>query len=411
MTAQTPAGAGPLTRLRVLDLSTMSAAPLTASLLADYGADVVKVERPGSGDYIRRFGAQKDGEGLYWKTLSRNKKSVALDLHLAETQDLMRRWVPQFDIVIENFRPGTLERWGLAPSQLRQASPHLVVLRVTAYGQTGPYRDRPGFGTLAEAMTGLAALSGFADRPPLLPAFPLADIMAGYLGAAAVLAAVERRHHTGEGDCIDLAIYEAALKLIELNIIEYDQTGVEQQRSGNRIGSTAPRGAYECADGKWLALSGSTQPVAERVLRTVGGDSLLEDPRFRTNADRVAHAAELDEHISIWCKARDRDTAIREFTDMGCAVGPLETVATMLENPQVVARESVTKVHDPRLGQIAMSNVFPRFATVDCAISHPGAAEVGEHTDEVLSRDLGLSREALAELRRLGVTGAAEPTH
>jgi crotonobetainyl-CoA:carnitine CoA-transferase CaiB-like acyl-CoA transferase len=410
MSELTPGGAGPLSRLRVLDLSTMIAAPLTASLLADYGADVVKVERPGTGDYVRRFGAQKDGEGLYWKTLSRNKRSVALDLHLPETQDLMRRWVPQFDVVIENFRPGTLERWGLAPSRLQETSPHLVVLRVTAYGQSGPYRDRPGFGTLAEAMTGLAALSGFPDRPPLLPAFPLADVMAGYMGAAAVLAAVERRRHTGEGDCIDLAIYEATLKLIELNILEYDQTGVEQERSGNRIGSTAPRGAYECADGLWLALSGSTQPVAERVLRTVGGDSLVEDPRFHTNADRVANAAELDEYISIWCKARDRDTAIREFTDMGCAVGPLETVETMLKNPQVVARESVTRVPDPRLGQVAMSNVFPRFATAECTIRHPGAVDVGEHTEEVLGRDLGLSSDELAELRRLGVTSAPTPT-
>jgi crotonobetainyl-CoA:carnitine CoA-transferase CaiB-like acyl-CoA transferase len=259
-------------------------------------------------------------------------------------------------------------------------------------------------------MTGLAAVSGFADRPPLLPAFPLADVMAGQLGAAAVLAAAERRHHTGDGDCIDLAIYEAALKLIELNIIEYDQTGFEQPRSGNRIGSTAPRGSYECGDGLWLALSGSTQPVAERVLRTVGGDDLVEDPRFRTNVDRVAHAAELDEHIAIWCKARDRDTAIREFTAMGCAVGPLETVATMLENPQVVARKSVTRVPDPRLGELAMANVAPRFAAAPCAISHSGPVDVGQNTDEVLGRDLGLSGEELAELRQLGVTGAPAPT-
>jgi crotonobetainyl-CoA:carnitine CoA-transferase CaiB-like acyl-CoA transferase len=404
MSSQATPGAGPLSRLRVLDLSTMIAAPLTASLLADYGADVVKVERPGTGDFVRRFGAQKDGEGLYWKTLGRNKKSVALDLHSTEAQALMRRWIPQFDVVIENFRPGTLERWGLAPSELRQQSAGLIVLRVTAYGQAGPYRDRPGFGTLAEAMSGLAALSGFPDRPPLLPAFPLADIMAGHLGAAAVLAAVERRHHTGEGDCLDLAIYESALKLIELNVIEYDQTGVEHGRTGNRIGSTAPRGSYECADGLWLALSGSTQPVAERVLRTVGGESLVADPRFLTNADRVAHAAELDEYISAWCGSRDRETAIREFTAMGCAVGPLETVRTMLENPQVVDRGSITTLPDPRLGPIAMTNVYPRFESADCALRSTGPAVVGQHTDEVLGRDLELSDEELAALRRRGIT-------
>lgn len=400
---------GPLSHLRVLDLSTMIAAPLTASLLADYGADVVKVERPGSGDFVRRFGSQRDGEGLYWKTLSRNKSSVALDLHLPEAQELVRRWVPKFDIVIENFRPGTLERWGLGPADLLAATPRLIVLRVTAYGQSGPYRDRPGFGTLAEAMTGLAAMSGFADRPPLLPAFPLADIMAGQLGAAAVLAAAERRHRTGQGDCIDLAIYEAALKLIELNIIEYDQTGMEQQRSGNRIGSTAPRGSYECGDGLWLALSGSTQPVAERVLRTLGGNSLAEDPRYLTNADRVVNAGELDEAISAWCQARNRDTAIREFTEMGCAVGPLETIETMLKNEQVLARDSVTRVRDPRLGEIAMSNVFPRFERTDCRIRTTGPAGVGEHTEQILERDLGLTAEELLHLARLGVT-APKPT-
>lgn len=396
-------------RLRVLDLSTMIAAPLTASLLADYGAEVIKIEQPIAGDHVRRFGAQKNGEGLYWKTLSRNKASVALDLHLPRSQALMRRWIPQFDIVIENFRPGTLEGWGLAPSHLRRLSPRLVVLSVTAYGQFGPYRDRPGFGTLAEAMSGLAAISGFPDRPPLLPAFPLADIVAGHLGAAAVLAAIERRHYTGEGDYIDLAIYESALKIIELNIMEYDQTGVEQQRSGNRIGSSAPRGSYECSDGLWLALSGSTQSVAQRVLRTIGGEVLVDDPRFLTNADRVHHVVELDEYVADWCKARTREDAIREFSEMGCAVGPLESIATMLENPQVMARDSVVKVHDPNLGEIAMSNVYPRFANAEYRINTTGPARIGQHTDEVLAHDLGLSAAELAELRSQGVTGTPAP--
>jgi crotonobetainyl-CoA:carnitine CoA-transferase CaiB-like acyl-CoA transferase len=232
--------------------------------------------------------------------------------------------------------------------------------------------------------------------------------MAGHLGATAVLAALEGRRRSGEGDCIDLAIYEAALKLIELNVIEYAETGVEHTRSGNRIGSTAPRGSYACRDGLWLALSGSTQPVAERVIRTVGGPALLEDARFRTNADRVAHAAELDEYIAAWCRHRDRDTAIREFTAMGCAVGPLETVATMLENPQVVARGSVTTVHDPELGPMQMTDIYPRFEDALCEIQSTGPAVVGQHTEEVLGRDLGLSQAELAELRRLGVTGARQ---
>jgi crotonobetainyl-CoA:carnitine CoA-transferase CaiB-like acyl-CoA transferase len=390
--------------LRVLDLSTMIAAPTTATILGDYGADVVKVEMPGTGDFVRRFGRQKDGQGLYWKALSRGKRSVALDLRRPEGRDLVLRWVEQFDVLIENFRPGTLERWGLAPADLRAANPRLVVLRVTAYGQDGPYRDRPGFGTLAEALAGLASVSGFEDRPPLLPAYPLADIMAGNLGATAVLAALVRRSATGTGDTIDLAIYEAALKLVEINVLEYQQTGSEHGRSGNRYGPAAPRGSYQCRDGLWIALSGSTQPMAQHVLRTIGGEQLVEDPRFRTNADRVRHVQELDDLIAGWCRTRDRDDAIAELTAGGCAVGPLESVATMLDNPQVRHRGSIVTVEDDDLGPLAMTNVYPAFQDGGTAVGRPGPAHVGADTDDVLAADLGLGPEELAALREAGVT-------
>lgn len=390
--------------LRVLDLSTMIAAPTTATILGDYGADVVKVEMPGTGDFVRRFGRQKDGQGLYWKALSRGKRSVALDLRRPEGRDLVLRWVEQFDVLIENFRPGTLERWGLAPADLRAANPRLVVLRVTAYGQDGPYRDRPGFGTLAEALAGLASVSGFEDRPPLLPAYPLADIMAGNLGATAVLAALVRRNATGTGDTIDLAIYEAALKLVEINVLEYQQTGSEHGRSGNRYGPAAPRGSYQCRDGLWIALSGSTQPMAQHVLRTIGGEQLVEDPRFRTNADRVRHVQQLDDLIAGWCRTRDRDDAIAELTAGGCAVGPLESVATMLDNPQVRHRGSIVTVEDDDLGPLAMTNVYPAFQDGGTAVGRPGPAHVGADTDDVLAADLGLGPEELAALREAGVT-------
>jgi crotonobetainyl-CoA:carnitine CoA-transferase CaiB-like acyl-CoA transferase len=393
-----------LAGVRVLDLSTMIAAPTTATILGDYGADVVKVEMPGTGDFVRRFGRQKDGQGLYWKALSRGKRSVALDLRRPEGRDLVLRWVEQFDVLIENFRPGTLERWGLAPADLRAANPRLVVLRVTAYGQDGPYRDRPGFGTLAEALAGLAAVSGFEDRPPLLPAYPLADIMAGNLGATAVLAALMRRNATGTGDTIDLAIYEAALKLVEINVLEYQQTGHEHGRTGNRYGPAAPRGSYQCRDGLWIALSGSTQPMAQHVLRTIGGEQLVEDPRFRTNADRVRHVQELDDLIAGWCRTRDRDDAIAELTAGGCAVGPLESVATMLDNPQVRHRGSFVTVEDDDLGPLAMTNVYPAFQDGGTAVGRPGPAQVGADTDDVLAADLGLGPDELAALREAGVT-------
>ncbi len=400
----------PLEGVRVLDMSTMIAAPLAASLLSDYGAEVVKVERPGSGDYVRKFGAQKNNEGLYWKTLSRNKRSVALDLHHPDAQDLMKRWIPKFDVLIENFRPGTLERWNLSPDELFSIAPHLVILRVTAFGQSGPYKDRPGFGTLAEAMSGFAAVSGFSDKPPLLPSVPLADIMSGYLGASATLAAVVRAKETGQGEVIDLAIYEAILKLVELQIIEYDQNGTLHARKGNQFADAAPRGAYQCKDGLWIAMSASTQPVAERVLRAVGGEILLHDPRFVSNATRLEHVDELDEYISNWCKQYNRDEAIEIMASYQCAVGPLEDVSTMLDNPQVVARESVVTVDDPELGPLRMANVFPHFTRSVAASLHSGPSGVGQDTFQTLARDLHVGADQLRAWEAEGVIRRSEKT-
>jgi crotonobetainyl-CoA:carnitine CoA-transferase CaiB-like acyl-CoA transferase len=400
---------GPLAGVRVLDCSTMIAAPTTAAMLADFGAEVIKLERPGSGDHARRYGAQRGGIGLYWKSLGRNKRSVAFDLHGAEAQELLLRWLPSFDVFVENFRPGTLERWNLGPERLLAAAPHLVVLRMTAFGQDGPYRDRAGFGTLAEAMTGIAAVSGYDDRPPLLPAFPLADVMAGQAAAAAVCAAYAHRLRTGEGEVIDFAIYEAVMKLVESQITEYAANGTLHQRLGNRMEDTAPRGAYRCADGRYVALSGSTQEVAERVLRTIGGDALAADRRFRTNADRVANGEALDALIQRFCNTLPRDEVIDVLTRAGCAVGPLESIDSVFNNPQIAARGSLVTLRDPDLGEVVINNAFPRFARAGAPPLEPGRTQVGADTAEVLGRDLGLDE---AELRRLHAVGAiAEPRY
>jgi crotonobetainyl-CoA:carnitine CoA-transferase CaiB-like acyl-CoA transferase len=392
----------PLVGVRVLDISTMIAAPLTASLLADWGAEVVKVERPTYGDHVRHFGAQQSGQGLYWKTLARNKSSVALDLRTPRGQDIFKRWLPKFDVLIENFRPGTLERWGLDPGQLRAIAPNLVILRLTAFGQEGPYRERPGFGTLAEAMSGYTASSGFADRPPLLPSVPLADVLAGLLGAGAICASLVRGARGGGGETIDLAIYEAMLKLVELQIVEFDQNGSLHRRLGNRIEDVAPRGAYQCADGNWIALSASTQGVAEGVLRAIGGDALAADPRFRNNVTRVEHAEEIDDLIGRWCAQRNRDEVLRIFGEMGGAVGPLENIAGMLENPQVVARGSIVSVQDDVLGALRMTAAYPSFLESRPAELTPGPSTVGAGTRALLARDLGLSEADLDELGRAG---------
>jgi crotonobetainyl-CoA:carnitine CoA-transferase CaiB-like acyl-CoA transferase len=404
MTASADTG-GPLAGLRVLDASTMIAAPTTAATLADFGAEVIKLERPGVGDPVRRYGPQRDGIGLYWKALGRNKRSVALDLHVPDAQALLLRWLPQFDVFIENFRPGTLERWNLAPERMLELAPHLVVLRMTAFGQAGPYRDRAGFGTLCEAMTGIAAVSGWDDRPPLLPAVPLADVMAGQAASAAVCAAYARRLKTGAGEIIDFAIYEAVLKLVESQLTEYAANGTLHRRQGNRMEDTAPRGAYRCGDGLYVALSGSTPAVAERVLRTLGGDALVADPRFATNAERVRNGAALDELIEAFCEARPRDEIIEAFTRAGCAVGPLETIDSLFANPQIAARGSLATLPDPELGSVTIANAFPRFARAGAPALRPGPSAVGGDTASVLARDLGLREADLALLAERGTFG------
>jgi crotonobetainyl-CoA:carnitine CoA-transferase CaiB-like acyl-CoA transferase len=394
--------AAPLAGTRVLDLSTMIAAPLAASLMSDWGASVIKVEQPGHGDHVRRFGAQSDGQGLYWKTLSRGKRALAVDLHDPAGQDLVRRLASTHDVLIENFRPGTLERWNLGPDILHEANPSLVILRMTAYGQFGPYRTRAGFGTLAEAMSGIASVTGFADRPPLLPALPLADVLAGFLSSSAVLAALLRRARDGSGETIDFAIYEAALKAVELQVLEYDSNGTLHTRRGNQIEDAAPRGAYRCGDGRWIALSGSTQAVAERVLRTIGGDELVNDPRFKSNVERVENADALDKLIDEWCAQRTQEDALETFSAMGCAVGPLESIDTMLENEQVVARGSIATVDDPDLGPLRMTNVYPRFEETPLPVPAPGHARVGGQTRAILEDELGLTG---AEIDRLFAAG------
>lgn len=392
----------PLHGIRVLDASTMIAAPTTASLLADYGADVIKLEQPGSGDHGRRYGAAKNGVGVYWKSLARNKRSVALDLHDAEIVALLLRWLPRFDVLIENFRPGTLEKWGLGPDVLLAAAPHLVVLRVTAFGQQGPYRDYPGFGTLCEAMSGFPSMNGWEDRPPLLPPLALADMLAGFLGASAVCAALVRARETRRGDVIDLAIYETMLKLVETNLMEYDQLGTLPRRLGNRTENTAPRGAYLCRDGAWMVLSGSAQPIAERILRAIGGEELVHDPRFATNASRLEHGDELDALISGWARLRDRDAAVAELRGFGAAAGPLETIASALDNPQVVARGSMTRVLDPTLGPLRMVDAIPRFLHSPRANVIPGPTAIGAQTRAVLRDELGLDDAALGALAGRG---------
>lgn len=389
-----------LSGVRVLDAATLFAGPLAATLLGDFGAEVIKIEHP-RGDPVRSHGAQRDGVGLWWKMLGRNKKAMALYLGSPEGQELFRRLAADADVVIENFRPGTLERWGLGYDELSRINPRLVLARVTGFGQTGPYAGRPGFGTLAEAMSGFAAITGEPDGPPTLPPFGLADGIAALTTAFAVMTALRAREATGEGQVIDLAIIEPILTLLGPQIITYDQLGEVQARTGNRSHNNAPRNTYRTRDGGWVAVSTSAQSIAERVMRLVGRPELIDEPWFATGAERAEHADVLDEAVGSWIAARDRDEVVRAFEEAQAAVAPIYTAADVMADPQFEALGSIATVPDDELGPVKMQNILFRLSRTPGRIESAGPP-LGAHTAEILAR-YGVDEAGLGDLRGKGV--------
>lgn len=400
----TAAGAaGPLAGLRVVDASTLFAGPMTAMHLGDLGAEVVKVEHPRRPDPARGHGPEKDGHNLWWKTLGRNKKTVSIDLSHAAGQNLFRRLAATSDIVIENFRPDTLERWGLGYDALSADNAGLVLARVTGFGQVGPYRRRPGFGTLAEAMSGFAAATGDADGPPTLPPFGLADGIASLATAFAVMTALHQRTQTGRGQVVDVAIVEPIMAMLGPQISRWDQLHTLQPRLGNRSSNNAPRNAYRTADGHWVAVSTSAQSIAERVMRLVGRPELVDEPWFASGRTRVEHADELDDAVGSWIAVRDRATVVEAFERAEAAVAPVYTAQDIVEDPHFQALGTIARVDDPDFGSIAMQGPLFRLSEGQPATRHTGRA-AGADTDDVLA-GLGVGDDELAALRADGVIG------
>ncbi|WP_405147058.1 CoA transferase [Sphaerisporangium sp. NBC_01403] len=383
--------------IRVLDLATLFAGPMAAMLLGDFGAEVVKVEHPAKPDPSRGHGPG----GLWWKMLGRNKRAVTLNLSTAEGQDLLLALVRDADVVIENFRPGTLERWNLSYDRLREANPRLVLARVTGFGQFGPYAKRPGFGTLAEAMSGFAAMTGEPDGPPTLPPFGLADGICALATAYAVMAALRARETTGAGQVVDMSIIEPILTVLGAQPTIYDQLAIVPPRTGNRSVNNAPRNTYRCADGSWVAVSTSAQNIAERVMRLVGRPEYIAEPWFATGAGRVEHAAELDEAVAAWVAARTRDEVLAAFEEAQAAVAPIYDVRDVLADPQLAALDAVTTVEDPELGPLRMQNVMFRLSDTPGEIRWTGRPH-GADTAGLLS-ELGLSPSDIEALRQKGV--------
>ncbi|WP_371786058.1 CaiB/BaiF CoA transferase family protein [Streptosporangium subroseum] len=383
--------------VRVLDLATLFAGPMAAMLLGDFGAEVVKIEHPAKPDPSRGHGPG----GLWWKMLGRNKRTMTLNLSTAEGQDLLLALVRDADVVIENFRPGTLERWNLSYDRLREANPRLVLARVTGFGQFGPYAKRPGFGTLAEAMSGFAAMTGEPDGPPTLPPFGLADGICALATAYAVMAALRARESTGVGQVVDMSIIEPILTVLGAQPTIYDQLGIVPPRTGNRSVNNAPRNTYRCADGSWVAVSTSAQNIAERVMRLVGRPEYIAEPWFATGAGRVEHAAELDEAVATWVAARTRDEVLTAFEEAQAAVAPIYDVRDVLTDPQLTALDAVTTVEDPELGPLRMQNVMFRLSDTPGEIRWTGRPH-GADTSGLLS-ELGLSASDITTLREKGV--------
>ena len=380
----------PLEGINVLDLSSLYAGPLIATNLGDFGAEVVKVEHP-RGDDARRWGLTKNDVPLWWKVISRNKKLISLDLHLPEHRQIVRELCVWADVLIENFRPGRLESWDLGPIELEQLNPRLIMVRVTGFGQTGPMRHQPGFGTLAEAFSGFAFITGEADGSPTLPPFGLADGVAAQTGTFAVMMALYWRDAQGggKGQVIDLSLYEPLFSILGPQAIEFAQTGTIQTRQGNRSKRTSPRNTYRTKDGRWVALSGGTQQVVNRMFAAIGQPELAHDPRFSSAKARAQNADELDELIKTWILEHDLDLVLAGFRDLEAPIAPVYDIEQIINDPHYKARESVVEIPDLDLGLAVMPNIVPRLSRTPGAIRHSGKTTIGADQDDVLERILG----------------------
>lgn len=388
--------------VRVLDLSNLLAAPMATMYLADFGAEVISVEHPSKGDDLRNWGNQREGVGLYFKVLGRNKKMITLNLSLPRGQEIARRLVRDVDVVVENFRPGTLERWGLGWKELSAINEDLIMARVTGYGQTGPYRQRAGFGTNAEAFSGAAYITGYPDRPPLLPSFGLGDSTTAIHAAFGIMVALYHRDVSGGGgQVVDLGLYEGLFTLLGPQVVDYDQLRVVQERAGSRLPFIAPRNSYRTRDGRWIAIS-ATQSVFERLAPALGVPEIVDDPRFVTNRLRIAHVDELDAVIADAVAELTFPDLLKRCETSGIAVAPVYSVEDIFGDPHYRERQNIVGVVDEELGEVRMQNVVPRLEKTPGRIEHAGSPK-GAHNEEVYGERLGLGEAELQALRIDGV--------
>jgi len=399
-----PGVACPLDGVRVVDMSRLVSGNMISLQLADFGAEVIKIEDPKRGDPLRAW--QSEGVSVHWKVYSRNKKSLALSLREARGRELLLRLVAVAQVLIENFRPGTLEAMGLGPEILHERNPGLIIVRVSGWGQDGPYRDRPGFGTLVESMSGYAARTGFADREPALPPTALADMVAGLYGAMAVLVALrEIEAKGGQGQVIDLPLLDPLFSFIATEAAIYRLTGSVRERTGSRSETTSPRNVFRTKDGRYIGISASIQAMAERLFRAIGRADMITDIRFRTNTDRVRNAAACEAPIAAFIAARTLAENMEIFERAEVTAAPVYDIDQFMADPHVIAREILVDLPDDAMGHLPMHNVIPRLSATPGRLRRPAPA-LGEHSAEILGA-LGLDRAELEGLARDGVIGLA----
>ena len=395
-----PDQTGALDGVRVLDLSRLVSGNVITHVLADHGAEVVKVERPGVGDDLRNW--HVNGVSTFWKVYCRNKKSVSLDLRTPRGREILLKLAAGARVLVENFKPGTLERWGIGPDELHAANPGLVIVRVSGWGQTGPWSHKPGFGSLVEAMSGFAAMNGFADRPPVLPPLALADMIAGLYGAFATMVAVrEIEQKDGGGQVIDLSLFEPILSVLGPMAANYALSGEVPPRTGSLSNTTAPRNVYVCGDGRYVALSASMQAMHERLMHAIGRPELIDDPRFRTNTDRLRHNHILDPIVAGFMASRTQAECLEIFEAADVTVGAVADVEQLSTHPYVAERGAVARLPDAETGDLPMHAPVPRLSETPAVLRHP-APEIGQHNDEIYG-EIGIDADERAALAQEGV--------
>jgi len=392
---------GPLTGLRVVELGMIFAGPLVCTLLSDLGADVIKVEHP-DGDDVRLTGKFKEGKGVWWAVTARNKRMTSINVSKPEGADIVRKIISTADVFVENFRPGRMKQWGLDYETLSKINKGLVMLHISGYGQSGPYSRRPGMGTLAEAFSGFAFITGEKDGPPTLPSVPIADGVASIMGAYAVLAALMNRERTGIGDEIDISLYEPLMSILGSMVIDYDQLNHITTRRGNRSTWTVPRNAYRTKDDKWVAVSSAANSIAPRLFRAIGRPDWAEDPTLATNPQRFRRIDELDGGIADWIKQHDQAFVLDHFHKADVVAGPINDVSDIFKDEQVKHRETLTEVQDPYLGKVRLQNVVPKFTRNPGKIRWLGDQRIGRDTTEVLL-EIGYTKKDIKRLETEGI--------